>query len=159
MNKDILDNENISQVSVNKPTLQEVNSLLRKEQTRSLGLFLLNEINSSKLSPKQYLMYCYLKAKHFTILYNQLGKKDPDFLIQAISWLDQLVQCAMDHRIKLQQEFLYLRIKTKLVFISHTTDPLKSKQMLRQLGALSEHALSCYPNHSGLQSINKTIQS
>ncbi|GEM_PF-7032532 len=139
--------------------LTEINGLFNKEATRSLGLFLLNDIDASKLAPKLFLKYCFLKGKHFTILYKSSPQKNIEFLHQANLWFDQLVQYAANNQLKMEQDYFQLRIKTKWLIISHVSDADQKSKMISRLKVICENALHFYPKNPAILSLLKTLQS
>jgi hypothetical protein len=139
--------------------LTEINVFFKKEATRNMGLFLLNEIDSSLLTPKQYLMFCFLKGKHLSLIYKSSGKKNAELLNEASNWLDELVQCAFESKVKILQEYYYLRLKIKYSLVQVISEDSKRNRMVASLQFLTEQALGYYPKHTGLLMIHKTLES
>lgn len=138
--------------------LAEISMLFTKENTRSTGFFLLNEIDTSHLKPQDFLKYCFLQGKHLTLLYKNSQFKNPAILNQANLWFDELVQFAVDNNISIQQEYFYLRLKTKWLIASHISNETKKSKMISKLQILCKHALACFPKSLAIKSLLKTIQ-
>lgn len=127
-------------------TLKTIRQMIKSDQDRQQASQVLDEIDSSTLSPKNKVQYLYINGRYHYYMYQ--SHEDIEALEWANDYLDDMATYAYQHKIPTELPMVYTRAYVKFQLANLVWDEDRKPWLLHKAEHITNTSLKFHPNNS-----------